>query len=273
MPKITQQALPLYFLKGVIVACSIALLYLPLHSQARELQIGVGNFEPFFEEKDERGLFMELTREIFSLLPQYNISFVFMSNHRLLFEIREGNKLDVACNIFARSESNAFLSLPVYRYKDVAISKRNDKLSITSISDLGNYSIAAYQGAKKLLGHDFEAMASSNRYYSEHALPSDTTMRLVSGESEVRIGDYYIFLNDIEHRRHKQRGVKLSDYEIHPLWPMVFSHMAFKDENLRDEVNEAIQILLDNGSIDQIYRRFELEHGVDQPPNFPTGRH
>jgi polar amino acid transport system substrate-binding protein len=116
------------------------------------IRIGVGNFPPFFIEKEQKGIFIEITDEIFKQFPEYTVQYIFMSNSRLVHEINSGKRIDAACNIFPNSEVNAYLSAPIFRYRDVAVSKRSSKLTINDISDLQGKSIAAYQGAKELLG-------------------------------------------------------------------------------------------------------------------------
>lgn len=222
----------------------------------QDLKIGIGNFAPFLQEKNHQGLFLELTEEIFKQLPSYNVQFIYMSNNRLLHEINSGQRIDVACNIFSNSSAKAFLSSPVFRYTDVAVSKSSAKLKVNRISDLQGYSIAAYQGAKEMLGDDFKAMALANPNYSEYSKPEETTYMMVAGEKDIRIGDIHIFLHDLADKRYiSEEKMAAKDFTIHRLWPDVYSHMAFKDEMLRDSVNNVIKELTADGTIEAIYRK------------------
>jgi len=236
------------------------MLLLPTHALAKqELTIGVGNFPPFFIEKEQTGLFLEITEAIFEQLPEYQVKFIFMSNRRLLHEINYGDLIDVACNIFSGSQVEAHLSTPIFRYTDVAVSKKSSQLKIKQISDLQNVSIAAYQGATELLGNVFKKMANKNPNYSEHSSPKDTTHLLVTGRKDIRIGDIRIFWYDLKNK-HYQTGqpVNVSQFSIHRLWPDVYSHMAFKDKLLRNKVNSAITDLTLNKSFDKIYLKYQL---------------
>jgi len=222
----------------------------------QDLKIGIGNFAPFLQEKNHQGLFLELTEEIFKQLPSYNVQFIYMSNNRLLHEINSGQRIDVACNIFSNSSAKAFLSSPVFRYTDVAVSKSSAKLKVNRISDLQGYSIAAYQGAKEMLGDDFKVMALANPNYSEYSKPEETTYMMVAGEKDIRIGDIHIFLHDLADKRYiSEEEIAAKDFTIHRLWPDVYSHMAFKDEMLRDSVNNVIKELTADGTIESIYRK------------------
>lgn len=241
----------------------VFLLQLSHSTIAKEvITIGVGNFPPFFIEKDNKGLFVELINQIFSELPQYDVKFLYMSNHRLLHEINSGKLIDVAANIFAESDVDAHLSVPIFRYTDVAVSRANKKLAINVISDLQGKSIAAYQGAKELLGSDFKQMAESNAQYSEHSHPKDTTYLMVTGSKDIRVGDINIFWYDLQNKFYDQKNnIEANQFTIHRLWPDVYSHLAFKNEDLRNDVDQVIKKLKNNGAIDNIYNKYLFQNG------------
>ena len=239
----------------------IIIFIMPSTTQAKQLlTIGVGNFPPFFIEKDESGLFLDITKAIFSNLPEYKVSFIFMSNSRLLHEINSGNRIDVACNIFKNSAVKAYLSEPIFRYTDVAISKKSQNITLNSDADLQELSIAAYQGAIDLLGNNFKTIALSNPNYTEHPHPKDTTNLLLSDLIDVRIGDIHIFYHDLKHKFYEDsENSNIENYDLHYLWPDVYSHMAFKDEVLRDAVNIEIQKLTQDGTLAKIYQQYEIQ--------------
>ena len=228
-----------------------------LHAK-QELRVGVGNFPPFFIQEGDRGLFLDITKAVFKLMPEYELKFIFMSNDRLVEEINTGLRIDVACNIFSGSKTIAYLSQPLFRYTDVAVSKKENKLIINQVSDLQNKSISAYQGAVDLLGEEFKQMALANGGYSENPYPSESTRLMAIGQKDVRVGDINIFLYDINNDIYKKRiNLNISDFEIHQLWPDVFTHIAFKDESIRDKANKAILEIKNNGTLERIYREYE----------------
>jgi len=224
------------------------------------IKIGVGNFPPFFVEKDSKGIFVEVIDEIFKQLPEYKIEYIFMSNSRILHEINNGQLIDVACNIFSDSQVNAYLSEPIFRYRDVAISKKSNQLIIDDIADLAGTSIAAYQGATELLGKDFKKMARANDKYSEHAHPKDTTHLMLTGKKDIRIGDINIFLYDLKNKHYnKETSLDQTKFDVHYLWPYVYSHMAFKDLTLKNAVNKVIMDFKRKGTTDKIYSKHKMQ--------------
>jgi len=66
-------------------------------------------------------------------------------------------------------------------------------LNRKNIADLQGLSIAAYQGAKELLGKEFKDMTLTNTNYSEHSQPKETTYLMIAGHKDIRIGDINIF--------------------------------------------------------------------------------
>ncbi len=87
---------------GLKCSAIILLLILCPTVGAKDLVVGVGNFEPFFIKEGNKGLFLDLTKEIFKLLPQHTVTYSFMPNRRLAAQVSSG-KIDVACNIFKDS--------------------------------------------------------------------------------------------------------------------------------------------------------------------------
>ncbi len=249
MPKILNHLLFI-----VLLVCS------PISIAEQVLKVGVGNFPPFFIEDGKKGVFIEIIDEIFKQLPQYKVEYIFMSNNRILYEINHGKLIDVACNVFPNSNVNAYLSEPIFRFRDVAISKKSDQLVVNTISDLQGKSIAAYQGATELLGDKFKLITNDNPDYSEHAHPKDTTHLLLSGRKDIRIGDLNIFLYDLNNKHYtKYTNLDHSNFTIHHLWSDVFSYMAFKEESIQKAVDEVIRELRLNGVIKKIYLKHNMQ--------------
>lgn len=224
---------------------------------AKKITVGVGNFAPFFVKEKQSGLFLDLVKEMFKLMPDYEPKFVFMSNKRLMVEM-ENNKLDAACNIFKETTKKTYLSDPFFPYTDVGISFKKNNYKIKKMSDLKDKSIIAYQGATDLLGDEFEAMAKKNINYNEHPVPFMTTVKMIRMGVDVRIGDVFIFLHDLKTLRlEKKIKLSLSDFNIHYLWDDVYSYIAFKDKSVRDQANIAIKKIKKNGSYLAVYKRYE----------------
>jgi len=249
---------------GLKCSAIVLLLILCPTVGAKDLVVGVGNFEPFFIKEGNKGLFLDLTKEIFKLLPQHTVKYTFMPNRRLAAQVANG-KIDVACNIFKDSHVKAHLSVPLFRFTDVVVSNKHRNLSIEKVADLKGLRVAAYQGAKELLGGEFKTLMTNNPHYKEQPDQSRTILMVLHDRADVRVGDIFIFLNDLKNLAGQQVTASLDNFTIHRIWPDVYSHMAFKDSALRDDVNNAIKIIKGNGTFDAVYKRYEAHLVTDNP--------
>jgi polar amino acid transport system substrate-binding protein len=100
-------------------------------------------------------------------------------------------------------------------------------------------------------------MALNNPMYSEHPHPKDTTYLMLSDNKDVRVGDINIFWHDLNNKHYEK--IEIDQFQIHYLWPDVFSHIAFKDPVLKDAVDNVIAELRLNGKIKEIYTAHKLK--------------
>jgi len=241
-------------LKIFLIFSTVCVL-VPSASSGKELTIGVGLPEPFFIEKDESGVFLDIIKEIFRLMPEYEPKFFFMTNKRLVRDINKG-WIDAAANVFENSDVKACLSEPVFRYSDVAVTLRKKNFVINKISDLQDKRIATYQGARNILGHEFAEMAKSNPGYQEFPESFVTTNLLVKDRTDVRVGDIFIFLYDINRPLHKGK-VSSDQFTLHRLFPDVYTHMAFRDEKICEKFNRALGEIKANGAFEAVYEKYK----------------
>ena len=223
-------------------------------AQKKELVIGMGNFEPYFIAKEESGLFMDLIKEIFQQLPQYTLKFRFdLPVKRMLQEFEEG-RFDGAANVFAGHDVHGCKSDPMFRFQDVAVTLKDKHFTITKIADLTGRRIVAYQGAKTFLGEAFKTMADANPFYSETAQPHLQARMLATGRVDVSIGDIYIFLYNLKEWSNGQ--VSPEQFEVHELFPAMYTSIAFKEQQVCDDVNRALQEIKADGRYEAVYQRY-----------------
>jgi ABC-type amino acid transport substrate-binding protein len=246
----------LFVIKRLLLAISVLMAFSSIH--ARELKIGTGNFPPYFSEKGTDGLFNDLIREAFDLMPQHKLTFVpEMSNYRLVQSLNDGT-VDGAANILAKSKIVGCLSDPVFRYADVAVTRKDHQLKIDSVGDLAEKRIATYQGAKTFLGSEFARVVSTDaRLYRELPQQLDQAMSVSTGLSDVSVGDMYIFLYSIKHNSNGK--FKADQFDIHNVFPVTYSFMGFHEQILCDEFNVALRKLKKSGRYEAIYSRY-LKH-------------
>lgn len=248
---------PMCKMRGMTMRLFVVLSALALAplAYAKDLKIGVGNFPPYFADKGNTGLFTDLILEIFKLMPQHHLkSVVPMSNYRLIVELNEG-RVDGSANIFTDAKITGCRTDPIFRYTDVAVSSKERNLHIESIADLKGKSIITYQGAHTFLGKPFQQVTSTEpTMYREVSQPSDQARLLASGKFDVSVGDMYIFLSSIQ--SWSDARYTADHFEIHRLFPDIYSHMAFQDQALCDEFNVALRTIKKNGTYEAVYAQY-----------------
>ncbi|WDE05908.1 transporter substrate-binding domain-containing protein [Thalassomonas viridans] len=216
-----------------------------------ELKIALGNFRPLFSGPGESALFKDLIEGVYAYIPSKTISYRYMlSNARLVVELNE-NTVDGAANIFSPGEIKGCISQPVFRYSDVAITRKDRGLKINSVADLKDVSVVTYQRARTLLGKEFNAVVSGNEFYQEVPQPKEQARLLATGMVDVSIGDKYIFLHSL--KTWSKGHYDVNEFVIHPIFPDVYTYMGFNRQELCDEFDLALALFKASGRYEEIF--------------------
>jgi len=222
-------------------------------SNQKELTIGVGNFEPFFIQKDNSGLFVDVIRAVYAQLPQYKINFVYMGNNRIARELSLG-RIDAAANINTLEKiKEGYLSQPVFRYSDVAVSLKNQSIILNDISELSKYSVASFQGATEFFGKQFKKIMTEKPNYYEHIHMDALLMQLAKNRVHLVIMDENIVTYHLKSSLKNELSFK--DLTIHYLFPIPTAHsfMGFTDQQYRNDFNKALLKIKQSGEYEAIY--------------------
>lgn len=235
------------------------LLYLVLacgNSFAQPVTIGMGNFEPYFIAKNNTGIFTELVDAIFKEIPGLEPRYQFgYSNKRLWHELSV-NKIDAVANLFDSVELKVCRSDPVFRFRDIVVSKRSDQLIIESVADLKGKYIITFQGARDFFGETFKQNTQHGAYH-EVARPSMQAKTLIRHNADVSVGDMFIFLQSLKDI--KPLTVTAQDFTFHDILPAISSSMGFKDEKICQKFNAALKIIKKNGIYEKVYEKYLLQ--------------
>lgn len=229
---------------------------------AKELRIGLGNFQPYFIEQGNTGIFTDLIKEVFTHLPEYQLSFIYgMSNKRLPLALNT-DSVDGAANIKLKTPINGCKTKPLFQFSDVAISLKEKNLEINKIEDLSGYKIIAFQGAINVfLSPAFKAIASEENYSETPRLASQALL-LAYDRVDVSVGDIFIFLQSASTREHSSRPIDTNKFRYHMIFPRDRSSMGFNDPKLCDQFNQALQKVRANGRYEAIYNSYLTKFGV-----------
>lgn len=225
----------------------------PGSSVGKELLVGVGDWKPYYFKDQASGLDMELLNAAFELLPQYTLKFEYMGIHRLLKDLEAG-RLDAAVNILTQ-QTKVHLSVPFFRYENVAISLKKKNFVIQGIEDLQDKSISTFQNAKDIFGPEFTKMAEANPEYREYPQLDTMADVVITGKKDVFLGDPYIFLHHLQ--ENYGGNISAADFAFHRIFSEVANPMGFKEPTIRDEFNQAVEQIKANGTYDAVYEKYQ----------------
>ncbi len=246
--------------KTLVIAISL-MIFVSLASVAlsEELVVGVGNWEPYNSQEDESGIDIDLLKEAFKLLPQYTLTFKYMSVSRLLKDL-EAEEIDVAALIVPNKDSNVHLSIPFLRYTNVAATLKKKNFVINNVSDLKGKSIAAFQGAQDVYGEEFKNVTEANPGYKEYAKPVQMAKVVARERKDVYAADLYIFLHTI--KTEYKGSMTADDFTFNYIFDDVYFQAGFKDAKIRDEFNRAVEEIKANGAYEAVYEKYKQMLGL-----------
>lgn len=210
---------------------------------------------PYVDESSQSGISVELFAHLAQNL-NWNYQSVFVSNRRME-RLLLSAKVDIAVEV-QQSDEELFYSSPFISYSNYAIHNNNRGFSIATMDALQNYSICAWQNAKQHLR--IEQMVANKKDYVEYPKQREQVIDWISGKCEVILIDDTLLrwhLMQLKERRYRYSnsswGKALLPVENNPLW----FYVGFRDAQLRDSFNFALQQLKASGRYELIRERIE----------------
>ncbi|GLX76967.1 polar amino acid ABC transporter [Thalassotalea insulae] len=201
----------------------------------QELAVAVGLAKPpYVIQENDSGFEIELIRNVFELMG-YSTKFVYTTfgHSPKMLNVKEIDAVMTTNNRVFKDESK--LSNIYVTYQNVAISLKESNLAINAISDLSNYSIAAFQKADKVLGNEYANAIEHSPIYLRVAEQKQQPVLLLKKRVQVLIMDRNIF-------NYLVKQMQISDIEqtftIHPIFPETHYKMAFKNPEHRSSFNQ-----------------------------------
>lgn len=223
------------------------------------VKIALGDsLPPWVIQETDNGIILDILRA--ALEPEgYVLEPVYVPYARRLISY-EQKKADVVCDInrsiIDEHGLEGFLSRIVYAYENVAISLRERAFNISSIRDLFNLSVLGWQGSAEILGVEYARMAKQNPDYSEIARQKVQVKMLLWGRVDVIQMDRMIFEYYRKEVALEEGDQILRPVEIVPLFGQNKCGFLFWDEALQKVFDENWKSLVENGQVEQIYRRY-----------------
>jgi polar amino acid transport system substrate-binding protein len=226
-----------------------------MSAQGKELDIAVGwTKPPYVISNDNSGFELDLVRAVLRSIG-HDIIPIYVPFGRSATMLLQG-QVDMALTINQRLIDRPELLSDVYIvYQNVAISLKSKKLTISSIDDLSNYSIVAFQNATIVLGEEFSQTVKLSRLYTELPEQKRQTEMLLLGNTDVVVMDINIFI----HFSRELTGVsQLDKVNIHPVFPPSPYHVAFNDLALKQQFNVALAEFIQTQAYTDLVNRYEF---------------
>lgn len=145
-------------------------------------------------------------------------------------------------------------------FKNYAFTRKGSDLKINSISDLKGKSIVAWQNAYKDLGPEFESLfspkaSSPDKKYREIADQAKQVEMFWNGEADLIVIDEYIMIWFTNHLDNHTGSV--DDLVYHNIFSdKTQFRLSFKKEDIRNDFNEGLKYIRDNGIYQQILDKY-----------------
>ena len=173
----------------------------------QKIKIGANpNHIPYVLAASDSGIMLDRINDICkknNILCTYN----YYSNTRLAKELGLG-ELDCVVNVpLALMEQNklkVFSTKALAHFDNVFIHLKKNAFELKKISDLQNFKILAFQGAKFSLGSEFLIMANKNPNYKEIGQQQAQVMALYSERADIIVSDRRIFQYQLDAIKNKK---------------------------------------------------------------------
>jgi len=237
-----------------------AILLATLISQAaiakETLVIAVGLAKPpYVIQANNSGFEMELIRNVLATMGK-SAEFIYTSfgHSSKMLAVDEIDAVMTANNRMFHDETK--LSNGYIIYENVAISLKSKNLSIESITDLANYSVASFQKADKILGEKFETAVNQSPYFLQIADQRRQPILLLKERVDVVVMDKNIF-------NYLARELKIEQLEnkfsFHYIFPKTHYKMAFKETQNTINFNKALFKYTNSDAFKALFKKYKLQ--------------
>ena len=206
---------------------------------AEKFHVVVGLAKPPYVIQDTNsGYEIELVSEVLERMGKTpNFVFVpFGRTVRMLHSDRVDSIMTVNTNLINEQD---LLSDTYIVYQNVVITRKSDNFRLSSLNELSNLSIAAFQNAHKILGTEYDAQVKASPTYVEVANQKNQTKMLFTNKVQALVMDINIF-------RALSPSVggeeDYSDVDIHFVFPKSPYKMAFKNKSHIPSFNQSLAL-------------------------------
>ncbi len=223
------------------------------------LKIAFGNaLPPWVNPETDQGILIDIIKE--TLEPaEYKIEPVYLPYARRLVSYKR-HLVDAVCDInsiiMEESKLEGHLSAMAYAYENIGVSLMKNRYKFSKISDLTNYRVLAWQGAKETIGGEYAIMAQKNKDYRELASQKTQIILLYTGREDVIQLDRQIFKFYKKRVSEEGRFDTNQPVDIFPLFGINKCGFLFREKFTQITFNKNLKIIKENGIYDEIIKKY-----------------
>lgn len=229
--------------------CASLWLLTVMSAAAETVTMSVGlALPPYVIADDNRGMELDIVRAALSE-KGHELKVKYVPFMRVKTSLEDG-KVDAAMTVNESSGLSGVHYSDVHMtYQNVAIGLQATGHSVSSVPDLANFSIVAFQDATKYLGDAFASMAAANSGYKEMARQEAQIKLLFTGRTDLVVMDRNIFT----FYRGAEQSVDVSaPVTLFEVFPPTDYKVAFSNASVRDDFNAGLAQLKSSGRYQQI---------------------
>lgn len=193
------------------------------------------------------GIDVEIIRTIFKRLG-YKIEFHLLAYNRLIKEFNEG-EFDFASPAAFHSDIGV-LTQKYLPFSDVAISLKSKGFDVSTIGDLQNYRIIAYQHAESVLGQEYKETVKQAQYL-ELAEREVQIKLLVHDRTDLVIGERRLLTYITKELYPSQQ------LDIHKIFPVVNYGAIAKDKDIAGRFDTELNKFILSGEFQKIMDKWK----------------
>lgn len=167
-------------------------------------------------------------------------------------------KIDGATGLHPDELPDYYFSQPYMSYENYAIVRKDSGIDLQRTADLFSHTVAAWKGASKILGFERDLSATlaaaKDKTYLEFADQSVSYRYFWNRRADVLLSDKYIYERYL--REHPESAATAPPVTYLPIFPENAVSVAFKSPHLRDEFEEGLRRLKENGGYRHLFDQY-----------------
>lgn len=224
-----------------------------LHAKSISVAAGWAR-PPYINSADHSGFELDLIRAV--LKDMGHETTVVYVPHSTTISLLKNGQVDMALTLNSDSGIAQEMLSDVYiTYQNAILSLKRHKLVLTSLAQLSDLRVIGFQSAKNVLGIQFFEAVSASSLYFEMADQNKQLELFLQGNVDAIAIDINVF----DYLSREMTGSSQFDkIEVHPFFPLNNYRAGFRDKQLKQKFNEALNEYLGSSQYVKLKSTYQI---------------